>query len=760
MVGSTLRVLLLAGLAFAIGACGDEDGPAPGVELPPYQALSSANQVDPADFLGSGACADCHQNEYDRWASSTHGRAGGAPPAFRVLAPFDGTPIIFADAVISPRIEGDGRYVFQVEWQDSTIRLEVEGVVGGGHMIGGGTQGFFTRLEDGTLRFLPFDWSHTDSAWFCNARLPTPGRWRKITPSMRLAECADWPPRRALGQMEGASCDSCHGSQIRTHFDVERGLFQTDFTSLAINCESCHGPGRAHVEIVNSGGVLTDATLGLVSLGTLDEDGSLDTCFRCHATRLGLNDGDLPGEPLLENASLLLPQLTDRPHLPDGRIRTFGYQLNHRASACYLDGSMTCTSCHEPHAQTYQDEYKRTLSGPFDDGQCVGCHASKARDPTDHTFHPADSEGSSCVGCHMPYLPQPSLGSEIPYSRSDHVIPIPRPGFDEQFGVTSACAGCHAQVPTETLAAQVRERYGEIKPWRSLVTGIARASSEQDASAAAALLLQPGQSFAMAQASALSQYLVRFVQPDMPSMPPEAQARLEQLLLAHDLDVAALAAATLHLGRGDDPRVQGLLADRVASLGADATLLRDRWAAALRYIGDVSRLRGAPARAIRTYERALEAAPGDPRTLEGLGTAYLADNQPVASEMVLRDALRADPTRAASLVRLARAVAQQDRPDEELSLLQDAVDRFPQNPLVHFELGNALLRRRDMFAARAAFENTLQLDLSLASPRLGLAQILAAQGQPDLAQDQVELALQFEPDNPQAQQLLARLRQP
>ena len=501
----------------------DRDGAS---ALPPYVPTPPEWAVDPADFLGAEACGTCHADEYARWAGSTHGRAGGDPGPELLLAPFDGTPIRFADATATPTVlEGDG-YAFVVEWSEGVDTLSIDGVVGGGHMEGGGTQGFFTLWIDGTQRFVPFDWSRHEQAWFCN------------TPSMRLAECADWPPRRMLGQISGvANCDTCHGSQIRVEFEPSTGRVSTRYTGLEINCESCHGPGRRHVQLIESGAALTSDDLGFVSQGTLDEDGSLETCFRCHATRVVLHDGDLPGEPLEANASLLLPMLTDRPFLPDNRIGTFAYQLNHRGSGCYLDGALTCVSCHEPHAQSYQDEYGRTLSGRFDDGQCLGCHVSKAADVTAHTFHPAGSEGSLCVSCHMPYLQQPSLGNDIRYGRSDHTIPVPRPGLDEQFGITSACAGCHVDEDVPSLARQVDEWYGSTRPWRPLVQGIARAPSVSDPAEAADLLLRPQDGFAMAQASALSQYLIRFLGPDMTTLDRTVRARLETLAADDDIDV-------------------------------------------------------------------------------------------------------------------------------------------------------------------------------------------------------------------------------
>ncbi|NIR34734.1 MAG: hypothetical protein GWO22_01470, partial [Actinobacteria bacterium] len=63
--------------------------------------------------MGAEACASCHAEQYRMWSGSTHGRAGGAPGPETVIAPFDGTPIRFADATVVPRIRG-GAYEFVV----------------------------------------------------------------------------------------------------------------------------------------------------------------------------------------------------------------------------------------------------------------------------------------------------------------------------------------------------------------------------------------------------------------------------------------------------------------------------------------------------------------------------------------------------------------------------------------------------------------------------------------------------------------------
>ncbi|MYE15930.1 MAG: hypothetical protein F4Y07_05555, partial [Gemmatimonadetes bacterium] len=133
------------------------------------------------------------------------------------------------------------------------------------------------------------------------------------------------------------------------------------------------------------------ADIGLPSRVTDSVEESLDACFSCHALGDVITEGYLPGARLADYRALKLPILGDDPYLPDGRVRTFAYQGTHLSSSCYVDGNMTCVSCHEPHGLGYWDINRSPLASETDDRQCTSCHAPKANDPQPHTNHPADT---------------------------------------------------------------------------------------------------------------------------------------------------------------------------------------------------------------------------------------------------------------------------------------------------------------------------------------------------------------------------------
>ncbi len=710
------------------------------------------------DFAGDSTCADCHRDQFNAWQGSTHGRAGASPPGNAVIAPFDGRPLRFRDALVEPirGPEGDYRFVVHERGRPPTT-LVVAAVVGGGHMVGGGTQSFWTRAADGTLRFLPFDWSRTGATWFCNTNGRLDAGWVPITPELGIAACGDWPPRRVLGNHARLeNCQQCHGSQIQLSFAADQQRYVTRFTTLAVNCESCHGPARRHVDRARADS--TAADLAIESLSLLSKDASLEVCFRCHALKEQIAPGYLPGARLARHYSYALPILATRPHFPDGRIRLFAYQEQHRWSDCYLNGGMTCVSCHEPHGQGYWDVNRVRLADRFDDRQCTGCHPSKAERPTAHTFHKADSAGSRCVACHMPYLQEPNTGTRVPYRRSDHTIPVPRPAFDAALGIESACLQCHRDRTPAQLEANARSWWGEIKPHPRLVAGSLGADSAPSRLAEARLLLDDASAHPAAQIAALSHFLLHRLEPDMRDLEPEIEWRLQRLAASSDLDVRGLALASLHLVRGDDPATRQWLRRALrATPMADRGPLQARWGWVLTFRGDAWLSQRDPARALAAYRKAWEIQPASADALRNLGAGYanLGDHRRAIA--LFRESGDRDPDVTATWVSLGVELAQRGDVAGSESAFARAVALDPWDPTAHVSLGNAQARRGDVRGAVAAWERALALDPSLAAVAFGLARGYLALGRGADARTAVERGLQYDPESAAGRELLRQL---
>ncbi|MGH7504373.1 MAG: tetratricopeptide repeat protein, partial [Longimicrobiales bacterium] len=712
-----------------------------------------------ADFVGAETCAECHAKQYEAWRGSTHGRAGGDPTSALLVRDFDGRAIEFRDATVTPRRLDDGGYAFVVA-QDGRApdTLRIDGVVGGAHMAGGGTQGFFTRLADGTLRFLPFEIIREEGVWFCNTGTRLDRGWIPITANMRLADCGDWPPVRVMGDIPRfANCQQCHGSQIDVE-PVAGKPYRTRLVSYTINCESCHGSGRRHVELVRSGETARSADIGMRPLATLDTDASLDVCFQCHALKDAIRPGYLPGASIDDYYSIALPLLSDEPVLPDGRIRTFAYQQGHLYSDCYLNGALTCTDCHDPHSQGYRDVDGNPLPGRFDDRQCTSCHASKAVQPERHTRHAARSEGSRCVACHMPYLQEPEVGRALRYARSDHTIPVPRPAADAALGVEVACARCHRDRDAATLQRDVDRLWGTLKPRPAIVEALLRYRADSAGSPASDLLRIDAGDHDMARFQALGHLLER-LRPDA-GLERANDERLRALAGYDNPDIAGAALAALHYAAGDDPSVRRFLTARLDSLGDAENAVRGRWAVLLGFLGDQRRTSGDPAAGIASYVKALEIRPNDPAILLNLGLAYAqAGDLPHAVEHYRRS-IAIDPARSLAHVNLGIALAAMGDSQGAMRAYAAGLDVNPGEALAHFNLGNLHLRAGRTVEAVDAYTRAATADPSLAPAYFNLARAYIVLGRSAAAAEQLRRGLEFDPDDDGALRLLRQIEQP
>jgi tetratricopeptide (TPR) repeat protein len=749
-----LPLLLAAGAIAAIALIvtrrsqPDDDAPLTAFPAPPGVP---ADTIQRDDFVGAAVCGSCHQAQHAAWSTSTHGRAGEAPPRELLLRRFDGTPIRFRDATVEPRVTG-GQYEFVVRWVERVDRYPIVGVVGAGHMVGGGTQGFLWRHPDGSLRLLPFEITRTDSTWFCSTGTRADRGWQPITDSMSIADCGDWPPTRVMGSSPRyATCQECHGSQIELRAGERPS--ESHFESLAINCESCHGPGRRHTELARTPN-RTD--LGIDRLADAAAANSVNVCMRCHSLKVDVRFGYLPGRELEDRYSLKFALLGGDEVYPDGRTRTFAYQQGHYYSDCYLTGAMTCVDCHEPHGQSYRDINRRALADRFDDAQCTDCHPSKAEPAQAHTKHPAGSAGSRCVACHMPYLQEPAVGTQIRYTRSDHTISVPRPEVDQRLGIVNACVTCHQDRSPDQLAQDTRRLWGDLKPLRPIVGGLVNDPSldrlEQ-------ILIASDTAHTFAYFDALSRYFTRMPGPDARALSRPIRALLERLASSRDDDHAALALAILHYDAGRDPRTRERLAEQLRALGPRDLRVRRRWAIALGHRADELKETNRLPDALIVYEKTVELLPNDAAFLQALGVARLDRGDAAGASDALRAAVSADPTNSLALVNYGRARgAAGDDAGAQAAYLR-ATEVNPYDALAFFNLGNTYMRQQNRAAAARAYDRAIELDVSLAPAHFNRARVYLFEEKRAEALRAIRAGLIFDPQNQEARNAAGELEQ-
>ena len=157
-----------------------------------------------------------------------------------------------------------------------------------------------------------------------------------------------------------------------------------------MHCESCHGPGEAHIR---GGG----AVQKIRNPGRLNALEMNNYCGACHRKA------------------------------PDvGEENDWGNAWNARFQPAYLNkaacfrksgGALRCTSCHDPHGRA-------DATPPADSKRCADCHPK--------VTHRVATGSRTCVSCHMPQV-RIAEGLEFTnhwigiYSASSRLMPISRP---------------------------------------------------------------------------------------------------------------------------------------------------------------------------------------------------------------------------------------------------------------------------------------------------------------------------------------------
>jgi hypothetical protein len=365
--------LLAIALAAAGAACAREDAG-------PGRGAGTAS----GPYAGAAACAGCHATAAGEWTASAHGRHGTV-----VVAPEGG-----CDGAVGTR------------WM----------------------QAFFRRDDRGFLRILPRCLDLRTREW-----VPVAAVLEEIRGSWSGAPLG--APEAIGARPFDTDCAGCHASQPAPRLDLLGGRMETRAVDVSLNCETCHGAGRAHAE----GWERLEADARMPRLSGLSPRASVALCARCH--------GGPPtaGDFGPADAEDYVAVIADRPgFFPSGAAAGQVYQAPaFLRSPCHLRGGLTCTGCHEHHGTGL-------VAGAGPDALCASCHAEKATRA--HTFHDPRGDGARCVECHMPRL----LRGLLAHQR-DHRIAVPVPGGESP----DACTACHRDRDAAWAVRAWRERWGE-----------------------------------------------------------------------------------------------------------------------------------------------------------------------------------------------------------------------------------------------------------------------------------------------------------
>jgi tetratricopeptide (TPR) repeat protein len=418
-----------------------------------------------SSYLGSESCRGCHAGVYQQWSQT------GMARMFRPYAPqnvvgdfktnnqfYLGGETEYRDGKVQVRQAGkqslfarmairDGRHYFDIWQSDGKWHTyPVDYTIGSKFQ-----QAYATRLPNGEIHVFPIQYNLLQKRWI--------NYWKTIDGVE--SERAD---PRTWEKLDGATsyqaiCAVCHTSQLRNLTGGGFAPNNLEFKEPGIGCEMCHGPSAQHaVEMAENqfySKTPLDPPVNFRELGNRD---FVAICAQCHeqsAIRKPSPTGELnyssSGDFFGNHMRVPFGEFSRKGFYKDGRFRqtTFMVEALER-SQCFQKGQVSCGTCHEPHGH---DSVSNPTALKFPDKpdlMCTGCH-SQFQDPArtaQHSHHPAESEGSRCVSCHMPRI----MDALMFRARTHQIDDIPDAKMTRHFGQEdspNACLLCHKQKSAE-----------------------------------------------------------------------------------------------------------------------------------------------------------------------------------------------------------------------------------------------------------------------------------------------------------------------
>ncbi|WP_367084659.1 tetratricopeptide repeat protein [Pseudomonas sp. HOU2] len=676
----------------------------------------------PATMVDEQQCQGCHTEQVKDWQGSHHQLAMQAANGETLLGDFNNVTFKAENETTRFSRKGDEFWVNTPGIDGKNADFKVAYTFGIAPL-----QQYLIEVGEGRLQALGVAWDTEKHRWFHlypgqGVNFKNPLHWSK--PS----------------QNANFMCVECHTTGYKRNFDAASNTFNSQWNSLGVGCQACHGPASNHLEWTQKKDDLIHKGFA-VDLKDKNASVEIETCARCHARRAPLDDGYTVGKRLMDD--YLPSTLTRELYALDGKIKDEVFEHGSFLQSKMFDKGVRCSNCHNPHSSE--------LKAPGN-AVCLQCHntagktsvagvdgkglQAKNYDSIEHTRHTMGQPGSQCVDCHMPG--KFYMGNDW---RHDHSFSIPNPERAQKLGTPDACLSCHQGKAGDKVTAQ-------FKLWNASAT--APQAPRYDESL---WLIRNGQPGA---ANALYEQLQRS---DLPAI---RRATLLAELPLYPSD-QALKLATLDL-KNREPRVRESAVRAISAFLPPAEraalltpMLNDPVKAvrivAARDLLNVARNNGLGAAqtnwdaAIAEYEAVQNSLAERAEANLNLAMLYQASGRASEVEGLLRTALKRDPDFYPALVTLVQWLEANGRGQEAQTLLDDSLKAYPEAALLQHTRGLSLIRAGKTAEAMTALHKAAQLEPQ--NPQYGyvLAVALHDSGKVTEACDELERLLKIQPAN-------------
>jgi hypothetical protein len=414
-------------------------------------------------YVGASKCKECHEEQFNSWRKTYHSTMTQEANAENVQGNFDSKYYTYWGITVQPQLK-NGKYYFNYfdpETKKFLYSLEITRTVGSRRYQQylaktENTDGNYYRLEL-LWHILDKRWVHLNGAFLGNdhqAFDSHTGIWNQ-----NCIFCHNTGIKPNMLNYDEIVKQTKEGKPLNLKVDSR---FDSHVSDLGIACESCHANGEEHIKL-NQNPIrryflrFTDTDdKSIVNPHKLTAKKSMDVCGQCHGQRtpktyklarewMEKGPSYRPGDNLEEHVNPVLKksQLDNKSSdifklrfWEDGTPRLSAYEYQGlKQSKCHIDGDLTCNDCHNMHEGNPKGMItKENLTNKA----CESCHQDLVANPSTHTKHKSNSDGSLCYNCHMPKI----VYGVMAFHRS-HKIESPSPRLEFTNNKPNSCSACH-----------------------------------------------------------------------------------------------------------------------------------------------------------------------------------------------------------------------------------------------------------------------------------------------------------------------------
>lgn len=664
--------------------------------------------IEKNEYVGGASCKSCHQQQHADWVTSHHSKAMQPATDSSVSGNFNNA-VLTADGVTSKFFKKDGKFYINTQGEDGKYAdFEVKYTFGYTPL-----QQYLIEFPGGRMQATRASWDTKNKKWFhqyAGDKIP-PGDWLHWTGN---------------GQNWNTMCASCHSTNLQKGYDFTTDTYKTTFNEVNVSCESCHGPGKAHMDYVSSSDFKDGRKIIGSKLHLYKGEGLLqlvNACGNCHGRRVDVTGSVLPGKEYMDDFVPELPTTTY--FYADGQMDGEDFNYTSFLQSKMFHRGVECSNCHNPHTA------KLKLEGSI---VCSQCHASPKYNVPSHTMHADNVIANNCISCHMPS--KIYMGNDL---RHDHSFRIPRPDLSVQYGTPNTCnsSGCHQNKTAQWAADAIKKNFGEKRRYHFAEDLIPGSKMDDKSEPHLVKLLQDTATPAIVKAAAID-YLGRM-----------ATANSGNILIKYLTDNAAIVRYhTLKAMSGYDPALwlntaAPLLADKVKSVrvaAADLFFAIPSNQIPQEYVSAYNNSK-AELQQFITYQT--DFAQGNAQA----GDFYRRINDLVTAEKFYKRAIQKDDKLSIARINLASTYNELGKNEEALQQLLTALKTEPKSDHIYYNLALLYVELKKTAEAENAFQKAIALHTNNTRVYYNYALFLQQQGKNTQAEKAYSQGLNLEPTN-------------